>query len=166
MVSVLKAEILKPAILVILIVMAIYIYKKKNLGTKASNHISLTKQLIAGSIIGIVIGFYDGFFGPGTGSFLIVGFVVFMGFEFLTASAYAKVINCLTNISALIVFISQGNYLIEIGILMAVFNILGNIAGSRMALKKGNSFVRKIFLLVVTLLIIRYAYDVFAFLKL
>src|SRR5690606_16356980 len=92
MVSILKAEILKPAILVILIIMAVYIYRKKNLGTKASNHISLTKQLIAGSIIGIVIGFYDGFFGPGTGSFLIVGFVVFMGFEFLTASAYAKVI--------------------------------------------------------------------------
>lgn len=160
-VSLMRADVLKPLILVILILMAIYIYKKKNLGATVSKTLSFPKQLFFGSLIGLVIGFYDGFFGPGTGSFLILGFVVILGFEFVTASAYAKVVNCFTNISALLVFIQQGHYILEIGILMAIFNVLGNLIGSNMALKNGNAFVRKIFLFVVSLMIIRYAYDVF-----
>ncbi|WP_126970888.1 TSUP family transporter [Gynurincola endophyticus] len=160
LVSFISADVLKPVILFILIVMAIYIYRKKSLGNSVSKTLSLPKQILFGSLIGLVVGFYDGFFGPGTGSFLILGFVVILGFDFVTASAYSKIINCLTNISALIVFIKLGNYLLEIGILMAVFNILGNVIGSRMALKNGNAFVRKLFLVVVSLMIIRYAYDV------
>lgn len=161
-VSIVRADVLKPVILVILIVMAVYIYAKKDLGSVASKSMTKTGQLVIGSLMGLVIGFYDGFFGPGTGSFLILGFVLLLGFEFVTASAYAKVINCLTNISALLVFIRQGHYLLGIGILMAVFNITGNIVGSRLALRRGNAFVRQVFLFVVTLMILRYGYDVFS----
>jgi hypothetical protein len=117
--------------------------------------------LVYGSLIGLIIGFYDGFFGPGTGSFFVLGFVVVLGFDFLHASAYAKVLNCMTNISALIVFIRQGNYLLELAILMAICNITGSLIGTKIALKKGNTFIRTLFLLIVSLMILRYAYDVF-----
>jgi uncharacterized membrane protein YfcA len=152
---------LKPIILVILILIAIYTFFKKELGHVQTKSLSLSKQLIYGSLIGAIVGFYDGFFGPGTGSFLVLGFVVILGFEFITASAYAKVINCMTNVSALFVFVRQGNYLLGIAILMSASNIVGNIIGSRLALKKGNSYVRILFLVIVTLMIARYGYDIF-----
>jgi uncharacterized membrane protein YfcA len=152
---------LKPIILIILILIAIYTFLKKDLGHVQTRNLPVSKQLIYGSLIGAVVGFYDGFFGPGTGSFFVLGFVVILGFEFVTASAYAKIINCMTNISALMVFIRQGNYLLKIAILMSVCNILGNVAGSRLALKKGNRYVRILFLIIVTMMILRYGYDVF-----
>jgi hypothetical protein len=90
-----------------------------------------------------------------------LGFVVVLGFEFVAASAYAKIINCMTNISALVVFVHQGNYLLEIAVLMSVFNVAGSLIGSKIALKNGNGFVRIIFLVIVSLMILRYGYDVF-----
>ncbi len=160
-VSFIKVETLKPVILVILILIAIYTFIKKDLGSVQTKQLPANKQLFLGSVIGIVVGFYDGFFGPGTGSFFVLGFVVILGFEFVNASAYSKIINCITNISALIVFIKNGDYLIEIAILMSVFNIIGSVIGSRIALKKGNGFVRIIFLVIVSIMILRYGYDVF-----
>ena len=160
-VSIIDVNSLKPIILVILILIAVYTFIKKDLGSIQTRSLSFNKQLIYGSLIGFSVGFYDGFFGPGTGSFFVLGFVVILGFEFVTASAYSKIINCMTNISALIVFIRQGNYLPEIAVIMSVFNILGSIIGSKIALKKGNQFVRIIFLIIVTLMIIRYGYDIF-----
>ncbi|MFY8019757.1 MAG: sulfite exporter TauE/SafE family protein [Bacteroidia bacterium] len=160
-VSLLDVKMLKPIILVILIVIAIYTIFKKDLGSIQLKQISLKKQMIYGSLIGVVVGFYDGFFGPGTGSFLVLGFVLFLGMDFMHASAYAKIVNCITNLSALVVFINQGNYLLNIAVLMGVSNILGSYLGSRMAIKKGNAFIRNIFIFIVMLMIIRYAYDVF-----
>lgn len=160
-VSFIDANALKPIILFILILIAVYTYIKKDLGSVETKQLSQKKEILYGSLIGLFVGFYDGFFGPGTGSFFVLGFVVLLGFEFVKASAYSKIINCITNISALIVFIRQGNYILEIAVIMAASNILGNMLGSKMALKKGNGFVRIIFLIIVSLLIIRYAYDVF-----
>ena len=145
----------------ILIVIAVYTFFKKDLGSVASKNLSFNKKLLFGATIGITVGFYDGFFGPGAGSFFVLGFVVVMGFDFLHASAYSKIINCVTNISALFVFVSQGNYILSLAILMAIFNILGNIVGTKMALKRGNAFVRKLFLVVLIIMILRYGYDVF-----
>jgi uncharacterized protein len=160
-VSYINVNTLKPVILVVLISIAIYTFLKKDLGSVQTKNLSFDKQMIYGSIIGLIVGFYDGFFGPGTGSFFVLGFVVILGFEFVQASAYSKVINCMTNISALIVFIRQGNYLLELAIIMSVCNITGNLVGTRLALKKGNTFVRTIFLVIVTLMIFRYGYDIF-----
>ncbi len=161
LVSNIDVEILKPFIFFMLIAIAIYTFKKKDFGTIASKKISENKKYLFGLLLGVIIGFYDGFLGPGTGSFLVLGFVALLGFEFLEASAYAKVINCVTNVSALYVFISQGNYILEIAIIMAVSNVIGSIVGSRMAILRGNIFIRKIFLFVVCIMIIRYGYDVF-----
>jgi uncharacterized membrane protein YfcA len=160
-VSTIDVKTLKPLILIILILIAIYTFIKKDLGAIQTKNLSFNKQLLYGSILGTIVGFYDGFFGPGTGSFFVLGFVVILGFEFIEASAYSKVINCMTNIAALVVFIRQGNYILELAILMAVFNITGSFIGTRIALKKGNGFVRTLFLVIVSLMILRYGYDVF-----
>jgi uncharacterized membrane protein YfcA len=159
-VSHVDSNILKPIILIVLIGIAIYTFLKKNLGSIESKELPLQKQLLYGSLIGLIVGFYDGFFGPGTGSFFVLGFVVILGFEFVKASAYAKIINCVTNISALIVFVKQGNYILPLALLLAVFNIAGSIIGSSLALKKGNEFVRIIFLIIVSIMILKYGYDV------
>jgi uncharacterized membrane protein YfcA len=161
LVSRIDVNILKPFIFFILIAIAIYTFKKKDFGSYTTKILTDKKKYLFGFLLGVTIGFYDGFLGPGTGSFLVLGFVALLGFEFLEASAYAKIINCITNISALYVFISQGNYIIEIAIIMAIFNVLGSIIGTRMAILKGNQFIRKLFLLVVGVMIIRYGYDVF-----
>ena len=160
-VSYINVNTLKPLILIILILIAIYTFIKKDLGTIQTKKLPFNEMMIYGSLIGLVIGFYDGFFGPGTGSFLVLAFVVVFGFEFVEASAYSKVINCVTNIFALIVFIKLENYLLQLAILMAICNITGNIIGTKLALKRGNSFVRTIFLAIVTLMTLRYAYDIF-----
>lgn len=154
------SDLLKPFILIILIVIAVYTFIKKDLGAIETKELSLNKQMLYGACIGLIVGFYDGFFGPGTGSFFVLGFVVVLGFEFVKASAYAKIVNCVTNISALIVFIKEGNYILYLAILLAVFNIMGSFIGSHLALKKGNGFVRIIFLVIVSVMILKYGYDV------
>lgn len=153
-------NVLKPLILIILIAIAVYTFLKKDLGAIETKELPMNKQLLYGSCIGLIVGFYDGFFGPGTGSFFVLGFVVVLGFEFVKASAYAKIVNCVTNISALIVFIKEGNYILHLAILLAIFNIIGSFIGSHLALKKGNGFVRIIFLVIVSLMILKYGYDV------
>lgn len=160
-VSYIDTNVLKPLILVILIVIAIYTFLKKDLGSVETKNLPLNQQILYGVLLALVVGFYDGFFGPGTGSFFVLGFVVILGFEFVKASAYSKVINCMTNLAALYVFVKQGDYLLDIAIIMAIFNILGNLIGSKLALKKGNEFVRIIFLVIVSIMIIRYGYDIF-----
>jgi uncharacterized membrane protein YfcA len=111
--------------------------------------------------IGGCIGFYDGFFGPGTGSFLVFLFVRFFGMDFLNASAVSKVVNVACNVSALILFAGKECILWKLGLSMAVFNIAGSLIGSRIAIRYGSAFVRKIFLAVVTLLILKLVYDGF-----
>lgn len=153
-------ELLRPAILVILVLIAVYTFIKKDLGSVQKPVLPFRQQVIYGSLIGLTVSFYDGFFGPGAGSFLILGFVVVLGFEFVSASAYAKVINCVTNLGALAVFMRAGNYLLEIALLMALCNITGSYLGSRLAMIRGNGFVRVFFLGIVMVLILRYSYDI------
>jgi uncharacterized protein len=159
--SYLDVKLLRPIILGILIIMFFYTFFKKELGNNNDNEVGLKSQILKGGLIAAITGFYDGFFGPGTGSFLVLGFVSILGFDFLKASAYAKVVNCFTGIGALLLFVKDENYILVVAILMAICNIAGNFLGLKMAFKNGNSFVRKIFLLVVSLLIARYAYDIF-----
>jgi uncharacterized protein len=160
-VSKINPEVLKPLVLVLLIIMAIYTFVKKELGNFSNQSLIQTKTFIIGILLGVVIGFYDGFFGPGTGSFLVFGMVLFLRFDFLHASAYAKIINILTNIGALSVFIYHENYLLIMAIGMAICNIVGNYIGTKMAFKKGNEFIRKIFLIILLLMIFCYGYEVF-----
>ncbi|OGT00790.1 MAG: hypothetical protein A3K04_08510 [Gallionellales bacterium RBG_16_56_9] len=145
----------------ILLAVALYTYRCKEFGrVNAPLHSGVKERAIA-LLVGAGIGFYDGFFGPGTGSFLVFLFVRFFGFDFLGASAIAKVVNVTCNISALIWFGYSGHLLWQIGLTMAVFNVAGSLVGSRLAIRHGSGFVRKIFLLVVGLLIIKTGYDGF-----
>ena len=110
-------------------------------------------------LVGVVLGFYDGFFGPGTGSFLIFIFIGLFGFDFLTASASAKAINFATNLAAVIAFAARGDVLYRYALPMGVCNVAGALLGTRLALLKGNRFVRVIFLSVVAALIAKVAYE-------
>jgi uncharacterized membrane protein YfcA len=146
---------MRPMILVLLIAVAIYTWLKPDLG-KFENLRHVPKQRIQiGAIAGAVIGFYDGIFGPGTGSFLMLILVATLGYAFITASAIAKVVNVATNVGALIVFGINGAVIWQIGIIMGFANITGAIIGSRLAIRGGSTLVRKVFLLVTIVLIVR-----------
>jgi uncharacterized membrane protein YfcA len=146
---------MRPMILVLLIAIAIYTWLKPDLG-KLENLRHVPKQRIQiGAIAGAVIGFYDGIFGPGTGSFLMLILVATLGYAFITASAIAKVVNVATNVGALIVFGINGAVIWQIGIIMGFANISGAIIGSRLAIRGGSTLVRKVFLLVTIVLIVR-----------
>jgi uncharacterized membrane protein YfcA len=146
---------MRPMILVLLIAVAIYTWLKPDLG-KLENLRHVPKQRIQiGALAGAVIGFYDGIFGPGTGSFLMLILVATLGYAFITASAIAKVVNVATNVGALIVFGINGAVIWQIGIIMGFANISGAIIGSRLAIRGGSTLVRKVFLLVTIVLIVR-----------
>ena len=160
--SKLPTDAMRPIVLVLLIAVAIYTWRKPDLGkveflrhaTKKHNQIAMAA--------GLIIGFYDGIFGPGTGSFLMLILVANLGYAFLTASAIAKVVNVSTNIGAIIVFGLHGVILWKLGALMALSNVSGAIIGSRLAIKGGSALVRKVFLLVTLALIIKVGIDTFA----
>ena len=111
--------------------------------------------------IGAVIGWYDGFFGPGTGSFFIFLFVRLLGYDFLNASASAKLLNVATNLAAIALFAMKGHVWWQIGLVMAVANVAGSLIGTRLALKHGAGFVRGVFIVVVGALILKTGYDAF-----
>ena len=159
-VSKIDNAVIKPIILVVLIAVALYTFFNKQFGIHQHKAHSIRKQVFMAGLFGLIIGFYDGLIGPGTGSFLILAFIAVLGFDFIGASAHAKIVNIATNLAALIYFSSTGNVLFQYAIPMAVFNILGSFLGARLALLKGNKFVRIFFLIVVFATILRFAYDV------
>ena len=112
-------------------------------------------------IFGLALGFYDGFFGPGTGSFFVFLFVRLLGYDFLNASASAKLLNVATNVAAIILFSLKGHVWWHFALPLAVANVLGSVLGTHMALKHGTGFVRGIFIAVVSLLILKTGYDAF-----
>ena len=143
----------------ILIAVAIYTFRKKDFGvTHAPLHSGRREQGLA-LLMGAGIGFYDGFFGPGTGSFLMFLFVRFFGFDFLSASAAAKVVNVACNVSALLWFGYSGHLLWQLGLLMAVCQVAGSLVGTRLAIRHGSAFVRRLFLVVVSGLILKTGFD-------
>ena len=155
------SEFLKPLILFLLVAVAIYTYSRKNLGHLHAPKFLADHERLMAVAVGVVIGFYDGFFGPGTGSFLIFIFIGLFGFDFLTASASSKAINFATNLAAVIVFAANGDMLYHYALPMGASNVAGSLLGTRMAILKGNRFVRGIFLGVVTVMIAKFAYDQF-----
>ncbi|MEW9899885.1 TSUP family transporter [Chitinivorax sp. PXF-14] len=157
----LPVHIVKPLVLALLIVIALYTMKKKDLGEVHAPHRSGSSERWMALLVGCLIGFYDGFFGPGTGSFLTFAFVRLFGFDFLRAAAAAKVVNGATNLAALAYFIPTGNVLYAAAVPMAVANMAGAHVGTQVAMKGGTAFVRKLFLVLCWVLIARFAYDLF-----
>ncbi len=159
-VSLVPQDLIRKALPFILLAVAIYVFRRKSFGSETREE-SRGPQRGLALLTGAVIGFYDGLFGPGTGSFLIFIFVRFFYLDFLHASAIAKVVNVACNFAALAWFASAGQVIWPLGLLMAGCNIAGSIIGTRLALKGGAGFVRKLFLIVVGLLIIKTGYDGF-----
>lgn len=154
----LPREAMQPLVLVLMLAVAIYTFWQKDFG-HAETRALVPADRWRGVALGLVIGFYDGFFGPGTGSFLIFGFVRLFGMDFLRASASAKMINAATNLSAIGFFASHVPLLWTVGLVMAVFNLVGAQVGTWLALHRGAGFVRQAFLVVVTLLIGKLAWE-------
>lgn len=154
-------DFMKPLLLVVLSFLIIYTYAKKNFGQQIAKNISQKRQLFNAVTISFVVGMYDGFIGPGTGSFLVVAFIAIMGFDFLHASANAKMVNLATNFGSICLFILKGKIIWAIALPMAVCNALGGWLGAKLAINKGNSFIRIFFLVVVIATLLRFAYDVF-----
>jgi uncharacterized membrane protein YfcA len=151
---------MKPILLVVLTCVAIYTYSKKNFGEHVEKQHSKQKELWLGILFSFIIGFYDGFIGPGTGSFFILAFVTLLGFDFLKASASAKLVNLATNLGSITLFIIQGKIIWKVAIPMAISNAIGGAIGARLAIAKGNRFIRVFFLVVVIGTLLRFLYDV------
>ena len=146
---------MRPMVLVLLIIVAVYTWFKPDLGKfEDLRHLPKRRVQIA-AIAGVVIGFYDGIFGPGPGSFLMLILVASLGYAFITASAIAKVVNVATNVGAIMVFGINGAVLWQIGIILGIANISGAVIGARLAIKGGSTLVRKVFLLVTVALIVK-----------
>jgi uncharacterized membrane protein YfcA len=149
----------RKALPVLLALLLLYTLAKKDLGrSHAPRFAGATEAWIAAGI-GLLIGFYDGFFGPGTGSFLVFAYVRLLGYDFLNASASAKLINVATNVAALVLFTLKGHVWWHLAVPMALANIVGSLIGTRLALKHGAGFVRQAFIWVVLALILKTGYD-------
>jgi uncharacterized membrane protein YfcA len=145
----------------VLLAVLLYTLARKDLGrTHAPRHARGRETLLA-CAIALAIGWYDGFFGPGTGSFFIFLFVRVLGYDFLNASASAKLLNVSTNLAAIALFAAKGHVWWHIGAVMAVANVTGSLIGTRLALKHGAGFVRGVFIAVVGVLILKTGYDGF-----
>ena len=154
-------DFMKPLLLIVLTLIAIYTFSKKNFGQHQHKELSEKKSFFLAIIISICLGFYDGFIGPGTGSFLVLAFVTILGFDFLHASANAKMVNLATNFGSICLFVLKGKIIWALAIPMAVCNAVGGWIGAKLAIKKGNGFIRVFFLMVVIGTLIRFGYDVF-----
>lgn len=159
--TMLSNDFMKPLLLFVLSLLFIYTYAKKNFGQQQHRQHLAKTQILNAITISFVVGFYDGFIGPGTGSFLVVAFISIMGFDFLHASANAKMVNLATNFGSICLFILKGKVLWAIAIPMAISNAIGGLLGAKLAINRGNKFIRIFFLIVVLGTMLRFAYDVF-----
>ena len=161
LVTVVSPNFLRKVLPLVLLAVLAYTLFKKDLGRTHAPRFAGAKEVYVASAIGVVIGFYDGFFGPGTGSFLVFLFVRLMGYDFLSASASAKLINTSTNVASLVLFIAKGHIWWHFVLAMALANVVGSLLGTRLALQHGTGFVRIVFIGVVSALIVKTGVDAF-----
>lgn len=151
---------LSKAVLVLILLVGIYTMVHKTLGMENQFKGLNSRNMVIGCLFALALGFYDGFFGPGTGSFLIFSFIALFGFDFVVASANSKVLNFTSNFASLIIFAWNGKILLHYGVPMAIFMILGSYIGTKVAIRRGAVLVKPIFitmsLLVAAKLIYQY----------
>lgn len=159
-VSALPADVFRPLVLGLLVLVAAYVLRNPTVGEQQALRLAGRRHHLVAGIGGFALGFYDGIFGPGTGSFLLVLLVAGLGYAFLQASATARIVNLATNLGALLVFVPQGAPLWRTGLLMGGCNIAGGWLGAHAAIRRGNRFVRAVFLVVVAGLVLRLGFDI------
>jgi hypothetical protein len=151
---------LRPAMVFLMVAMLAWTLYKPDAGKLHAPRFGLSHQRLLALGIAFVLGFYDGLFGPGTGSILIFVFVAVLGFDFLRASALAKSVNWASNITSVVLFLSQGSWIPIVALTMAMGNGVGGYLGARMALTKGSAWVRIVFIAVVSALILRLGWQI------
>ena len=160
-VTLVSPDFLRKLLPLVMVAVLAYTLARKDLGMHHQPRWSGRAEVLVACGIGLVIGFYDGFFGPGTGSFLVFAFVRLLGYDFLNASVSAKLLNLATNVAALILFTMKGHIWWHFMVPLAIANVIGSMLGTYMALRHGTGFVRAIFILVVSVLILKTGYDAF-----
>lgn len=155
-------SVVRPLVLGLLFLVLVYTVLKPEFGVTSGPPMAARTERRVALLVGAVLGFYDGFFGPGAGSFMIFAFVHWFRLDFLHASSAAKIVNFATNAAALTYFVPTGHVLWGIGLGMAIFNIAGALLGARLALRHGSGFVRWVFIVVAATLMARLGYDTFA----
>lgn len=161
LVTVVSPGFLRKLLPLVLLVVLGYTLAKKDMGQHHKPRYSGRAEILAACAMALVIGLYDGFFGPGTGSFFVFLMVRWLGYDFLNASASAKFLNTATNLAALLLFTFKGHVWWHLALPMALANVIGSLLGTRLALKHGTGFVRTVFIGVVGALILKTAYDAF-----
>jgi len=156
--SLIPTQSMRPIVFILLVAVAIYTWRKPDLGPIEILRHQKNKRFLISAVAGLVIGFYDGIFGPGTGSFLMLT-LIYLGFAFLSASAIAKVVNVSTNLGAIMVFGINGAILWQVALVLAMANIVGGLLGARLAIRGGSTLIRKVFLFVTIALIIKVGID-------
>ncbi|MER5357883.1 TSUP family transporter [Streptomyces sp. NPDC002785] len=161
-----SSEVLRPVIMVVLLAVAAFVMLRPSFGRATDDgtrhKVTRARTVTAIVLVGGGIGFYDGLFGPGTGTFLVLALTAVLHLDLVTASATAKIVNVCTNGGALAMFAYQGSVMWQLAALMAVFNLAGGLIGARMALRKGSEFVRGVLLVVVFSLVAKLAFDQWA----
>jgi uncharacterized membrane protein YfcA len=159
--NVMQNDFMKSVFFIILVFLLVYTYVKKDFGQFQVSTLSGKRKYIYAVFICVFLGFYDGFIGPGTGSLLIMAFIAVLGFDFLQASTNAKLVNLATNIGSITLFALKGKIVWTIAIPMAFCNATGAFVGARLAISKGNGFIRVFFLVIVAITLLRFGYDIF-----
>ncbi|MCB5296207.1 MAG: TSUP family transporter [Candidatus Cloacimonadaceae bacterium] len=159
----LSAEFLNYLLIFLIPLITILTFVRKELGNFDNSHLlKIGYRLALGGVAGLVIGFYDGFFGPGTGTFLILIYSAILHYDFVRANGNTKVVNLASNVAALITFAQAGQIWYPIAIPAAVCGIAGNLLGSKMVVLRGNKLIRQVFLLALILLLGRVLFNVFS----
>ena len=154
-------EFLKGLIIVMVLIIGTYTLLKKDLGLTNKFSGLSKKKILQGMALALVLGFYDGFFGPGTGSFIIFGLIGIFGYDFKKASANSKFMNFASNFTALILFLINGKIMFAYGIPMAISMVIGARVGAMLAVKNGAKFIKPVFVLVSFALVIKMLFETF-----
>ena len=157
----LPATWMRPLVIALLAIMLVYTWLRPSFGELDSGRTPTRRDITLGLLLGMAIGFYDGFFGPGAGSFLIFMFVRFFHFDFLRASACAKVVNVATCLAALVFLIPADAVLYHFAIPMGVVGMLGSVVGARLAMKGGNTWIRRAFVVLALSLLGKLVWETF-----
>ena len=152
-------ELFKPVIFFVMLGIALFTFFKKDIKHDST---SSSPDLKKGILISSAIGFYDGFIGPGTGTLLVFLFSAYAGAELLVASCIAKVVNLSSNLFALANFISMGTVIYSLALPLLVFNSLGAVVGSRLAISKGSAFIKTLLKVVIIMVLLRFGWDIFS----
>ena len=161
LITAVSPDFLRKVLPVVLVAVLFHTLLKKELGRHHTPRFSGRAETMAACSIGVTVGFYDGFFGPGAGSFLVFLFVRWLGYDFLHASASAKLLNSASNLAALALFAAKGHVWWHLALSLAVLNVMGSLLGTHLALRHGAGFVRLAFVAVVSALILKTGFDAF-----